>query len=90
MADALLLQLVLCRNFDVIKRLAKCAFDIFAVFGTRDALKPPSIYSMYWINRPLSSYLMFDVRAPWGLSDSMSQIFKFVSSCRWGMGSRGK
>jgi hypothetical protein len=31
---------VLCRNFDVIKRLAKYTFDIFAVYAARNALKP--------------------------------------------------
>jgi hypothetical protein len=35
-------------------------------------LSPPSIYLMFWKKLPFSSYLMFDVRAPWGLSDSVS------------------
>jgi hypothetical protein len=39
-ADAFLLEIVLCRSFDVTKRLAKYTFDIFAVYATRDAFKP--------------------------------------------------
>jgi hypothetical protein len=38
-ADAFLLQIVLCRSFDVIKRFAKYIFDIFPIYATRDELK---------------------------------------------------
>jgi hypothetical protein len=39
-ADAFLHKLVLCRNFDVTKRLAKYTFEVFKLYATSDVLKP--------------------------------------------------
>ncbi|KAJ7436781.1 hypothetical protein B0H11DRAFT_1754302 [Mycena galericulata] len=36
----LLLALIRCRNFEVIQRLAKYTFDIFAVYATREIYRP--------------------------------------------------
>ncbi|KAJ7207268.1 hypothetical protein GGX14DRAFT_366489 [Mycena pura] len=38
--DAFLLALVQCRNFDVTQRLAKLAFDVFAVYAACEVFKP--------------------------------------------------
>jgi hypothetical protein len=55
--------------FDIIERLAN-------VFATCDALRPAEDFMHWnqWNELPLSPYLMFDVRAPWGLSDFVSPI----------------
>ncbi|KAJ7603619.1 hypothetical protein DFH06DRAFT_1022110, partial [Mycena polygramma] len=39
-ADNLLRALVQCRNFDVIQRLAKYTFEVFAVFATLPVFRP--------------------------------------------------